>query len=301
MKLSVSFGRSLTCNSQRRVNGANAVSSIQGYYSIIQYCPDLGKFEAANVGVLLFCPEKLFLKAMTASNNRRIIRVFGSKGHDWARINTFKRGLEERLEKESQTIASLDDLQQFIAMRANVLQITRPNPTKVQNPESDLRKLFEEIIGEPARAARGTSLLSYVADRLAGPGLERKVVHGVKVTVPVWQREVEIPFVFQKRPIQPDNARSIWAQDPDQSVNTACKYAVEGRSLYESTDAEWGEMQLLVLGQFRTNDADTVGRVNRVLHEHRVRLFKLDDLPTLVDEIRRTGKPIGPAEGAAGA
>lgn len=38
---------------------------MKGYYSIIQYCPDLSRFEAANVGVLLFCPERAFLKALT--------------------------------------------------------------------------------------------------------------------------------------------------------------------------------------------------------------------------------------------
>ena len=35
----------------------------KGCYSLIQYCPDLGRLEAANVGVLLFCPEPHFLKA----------------------------------------------------------------------------------------------------------------------------------------------------------------------------------------------------------------------------------------------
>lgn len=272
------------------------MSSIKGYYSIIQYCPDLGKAEAANVGVLLFCPEKMFLRALIAPNNRRIIRFFGSKGHDWGRINSFKRGLEDRLEKESRAITSLDDLQQFIAMRANVLQISRPSPTKVQDPQDDLRKLFEEIIGEPARPARGTSLRGYVAERLAGPDLERKVLHDVKITVPVLQKEVEIPFAFQNGRFNLITPVRFGAQNPDQSVVTACKYAVEGKSLYDDTNSKWGDMQLVVLGQFRAKDEDTPVKVNRILGEHRVRLIKLDDLSSLVDEIRRTGKPIVSAD-----
>jgi hypothetical protein len=31
-----------------------------GYYSIIQFCPELSQLEALNVGVVLFCPEKKF-------------------------------------------------------------------------------------------------------------------------------------------------------------------------------------------------------------------------------------------------
>ena len=52
----------------------------KGYYSVIQYCPDLGRFEAANMGVLLFCPESGFLKSLMSGNNSRIIKFFGSEG-----------------------------------------------------------------------------------------------------------------------------------------------------------------------------------------------------------------------------
>ncbi len=264
----------------------------KGYYSVIQYCPDLGRFEAANVGVLLFCPEKQFIRAMTSNNNRRIIRFFGSEGHDWARINTFKKGLEDRLQKELSVIKSVEDLQQFIALRANVLQITPPNSMKVFNPEEDIRNLFEEIIGEPARPERRKSLRHYVADKLSGPGLDKKVLHDVKVTVPVLQKEVEIPFGYQNGRFNLINPVRFSAQNPEQSIVTACKYAVEGRSIYDHTDPKWGEMQLVVVGQFRAKDQETPGRVNRVFRENGVKLFKMDDLPTLIDEIRRLGKDI---------
>src|SRR5262245_23233492 len=107
----------------------------KGYYSIVQYCPDLGRIEAANIGVLVFCPETGFLRAMTTRTNGRIIRFFGSEGHDWSRINAFKRGLETRLEKEHTGIKTLEDLQRFIALRANVMQITQPLPIKVVDAE----------------------------------------------------------------------------------------------------------------------------------------------------------------------
>jgi hypothetical protein len=51
-------------------------------------------------------------------------------------------------------------------------------------------------------------------------------------------------------------------------------------------------MQLVVLGQFRAKDQDTPGRVRRVFDDYGVKLFKMDDLSTLIDEIRRTGKEI---------
>lgn len=119
----------------------------KGYYSIIQYCPDLGRLEAANVGVLLFCPERQFLKAITVRTNARIRQFFGAEGHDWERINSYRQGIVERIEREGRDLSTLDDLQRFIAQRANLIQITPPRSMKVLDPETDLRTLFDEFFG----------------------------------------------------------------------------------------------------------------------------------------------------------
>ena len=41
----------------------------KAYYCLIQYCPDMSRLEAANVGVVLFCPEKGFLAARMSRDN----------------------------------------------------------------------------------------------------------------------------------------------------------------------------------------------------------------------------------------
>ena len=42
------------------------MESAKGYYCLIQYCPDLARLEAANIGVILFCPERGFIRAKIA-------------------------------------------------------------------------------------------------------------------------------------------------------------------------------------------------------------------------------------------
>jgi Protein of unknown function (DUF3037) len=96
----------------------------------------------------LFCPERFFLKASMSNNNRRISRFFGKEGHDWVRINSFKKGLADRIAIEGRDILTLEQLEKFIAGRANLLQITPPRPMKVNDPEQDLEELFKEIMGE---------------------------------------------------------------------------------------------------------------------------------------------------------
>ena len=124
---------------------------MRGYYSIIQYCPDLGRLEAANIGVLLLCPDLGFLKARMSRDNARIRHFFGDEGHDWTRINAFKSGIEERLEVEHDDIRTLEALESFISRRANLIQISPPRPMKVHDPEKDLDQLFKDLVGGQAR------------------------------------------------------------------------------------------------------------------------------------------------------
>jgi hypothetical protein len=264
----------------------------KGYYSLIQYCPDLGRLEAANVGVLLFSPERRFLKAVTTRSNFRIIRFFGSEGHDWTRINAFKKGLEDRIELESSQIKSLEDLQRFIDLRANILQITPPRPMKVIDPEKDLGALVKELIGATVHRTSSKTLRRLLADRFSSAGLEPKVRKDIKVSVPVLQKEVEIPFGFLNGRFNLINPVRFEARNPEQSLITACKYAVEGKSLYENPDPELGALQLVIVGKFRSKDHESPDRVNRVFQEYRVKLFRTSEVQQLVEEIRTTGKNI---------
>ncbi len=264
----------------------------KGYYSLIQYCPDLGRLEAANIGVLLFCPERGFLKAQTAPSNARIIRFFGSEGHDWKRVNAFKKGIEDRIEKERREIQTLDDLRDFIDLRANLLQITPPRPMKVIDPDKDLDDLFREVIGEPVRKTSTRSLRKHIDEKITNARLDTKVRRDITVVVDVFEREVEIPFGYQNARFNLINPLAFEAADPEQCVNKACKWAVEGRSLYRHPDSKLGKLQLVVVGKFRSNDRDSPGRVRRVFEDNRVKLFRTTELPMLFDEIRRTGKDI---------
>ena len=73
------------------------MNASKGYYSLIQYCPDLSRLEAANVGVLLFCPERQFIQARVSHNNDRIRRFFSPEQTDWPQLNALKDSVARRL------------------------------------------------------------------------------------------------------------------------------------------------------------------------------------------------------------
>lgn len=266
----------------------------KGYYSLIQYCPDLSRLEAANIGVLLYChcPDRWFLKALTSRDNKRIIDFFGKKGHDWAQINSFKLGVEEQLQVEHGNIKTLEDLKQFIALRANRIQMTAPRPMQVGDPEKDLEELFKELVGGAHRQQRSHSLRQFIGERLNRAGLERKLRKDIKVTVPVLARQIEVPFGYQNGRFNLIQLARFRTADAVQAENTACRYAVQGRSLYEHADSELGNMQLVVVGEFPPKQEENKASVRRILVESQVQLFTVKELDRLIEEIRTTGKDL---------
>jgi hypothetical protein len=252
----------------------------------------LSRFEAVNIGVLLFCPDSGFLKSMTSGNNARVVKFFGREGHDWKRLRAFKQGIEDRLQSERATIRTRDDLQQFIAMRANLIQISDPKPIKVFDAEQDLANLFQKLVGGIQRLESQRNLRKVLADTFAGADLSKKLLSNVRIDVPVLNRKVEMPFGYQNGRFNVINPVSFRSADPDSAFRTACKYAVEGRSIYEHPNGDYGAMQLVIVGQFRPRDNGSLALVRRVLSEHPVKLVKLDEVSTLIDEIRRTGKEL---------
>ena len=122
----------------------------KGWFSIVQFCPDPNRLESANIGVLLFCPALGFLDVRIASDNQRIIKFFGASGLDLALVNSFKKGLKERLQKERGNIVGHEQLLDFVDRRANQIRISTPRSIRVTAPEKQLDEL---------RPICGTSLL----------------------------------------------------------------------------------------------------------------------------------------------
>lgn len=49
----------------------NGSTATKGYYSILQYVPDPERAEGVNIGLMLFCPEKGFLRIQTSGRDHQ--------------------------------------------------------------------------------------------------------------------------------------------------------------------------------------------------------------------------------------
>lgn len=199
--------------------------------------------------------------------------------------------MEDRLLNESNTIHSLSDLEHFIALQANQIQITNPRPMKVRDPKKDLVKLFEDIIGKEISHKRAKPLRKIIEEVFDRAHLWSKLRRDLSVKVPVMQNEMKIPFGFQNgrlnliKPVE-------FKPKPEKSALDASRFAIEGQYLFKNPDPEYGERQLVVIGDFSPKDHESAKIVMQMFQDHNVKLFRSEELPKLVEEIKKTGKEI---------
>lgn len=166
-----------------------------GSYSLVQFCPDPARAEAVNLGVVICCPERQFVKAMLSRGNHRAARLVGRDSLDNTALQAAKRALEERLSCDAAHLASLEAFCQFAATRGNALHLTEPRPLRVFDPELDLQTLYADLVGGAIRGTRPSGpLLPQLESRMARLAAEGKAEINVRVPVPVSEQTLRARY-----------------------------------------------------------------------------------------------------------
>jgi hypothetical protein len=169
--------------------------------------------------------------------------------------------------------------------RANLIRISPPRSLRVTDPAKQLDDLFAELVGVALK--REANITNRLAKSLEQPSLEPKLYKSIPITVPIDGRQLHVPYAFQNgrfNLIQPVRFRS------ENPLQTAYKYAVEGDSIYKKPHERFGELKLLVVGSFRGKTDENKEVVSRVLENHHVSLYAMDEVDKLVQEILATGR-----------
>jgi Protein of unknown function (DUF3037) len=246
-----------------------------GYYCLIQYCPDRGRLEAANIGVLLFCPDSGYLRARFSSGNERIRTFFGDEAGDLKQINAMKKMLEHRLEVEKSALTGLADLQRFAALLANEIVVTPPRPTLVEEPDVELAQLFEDLVARSQRKeppAEGT-LVNRLRERLDTPRLRILVRQNVTVSVPVLDQELSVPFAYQNGRLNLIEAHEFNQRREQDIVRDVLTKAAQGRLIFKHPHPVSGERQLVIVASFGQAACEYRDRVETVLRDHDVDFY----------------------------
>ncbi len=264
------------------------MNASKGYYCVIQFCPDPSRAEAANIGVLLFCPERRFISARTAGRNTRVRQFFGPDSFDRQQLDAAKRAIEERLQVERDQFRSLDDLERFIDTRANEIIITPPRLIRVVDPERELADLFDELVGGPARREPRQPEIPELDQALRAPRLRARILFDQRVEVPVLGRAINVPYAYRNGRLNLVKPQNFSAEERPATL-AAIRLAVEGDLLQRYPEPSGTERRLIVVSAFAGNGDMTPlrNRVAAILGEYSVRTVPCDAVRAFVDEVEQ--------------
>lgn len=271
------------------------MSTFKGYFSLVQYCPDMSRAEGANIGVVLLVPEVGFVRARMATGNDRIRRFFGPDADGPGHLNAMKQALASRIQVERTTFKTVDDLDRFASLQANRLTMTKPRFVKVTDAERDLDQLFRELVGArtrrelPDEVAPVRRLLSRTFEK---ENLNQYLQRDVTVKVPAFHTEITVPFAFKNGALNLIQPARFQQETVAGVRSAACQLAVEGVSLQRHPDSRLGPLALVVVAAFRKTAQEEERIVRDILSENNVTLFSWQQVHQLTEKIRTTATPV---------
>ena len=123
-------------------------------YAVIRVVPRVEREEFLNVGVILFCLERRFLKAVVQLDQKRLSALAADV--DVAGLRDHLRAFEKVAEgaEDGGPIARLTQRERFrwlVAPRSTVIQVSPVHAGLCEDPEEALKKLFERLVRAPSR------------------------------------------------------------------------------------------------------------------------------------------------------
>ena len=235
---------------------------LQGYYSLIQYCPDWTRLEVCNIGVLLYCPQRQFLDVKMSRKIAGRIRKFFGQDHSLDHFQIFREIFAQRILAEKDRISELDDLKRFIAGCANSFLITEPRSIAVDDPEQELCDLFTEVFGESPKQEKAKRVPAkkrfYEAlEKKLGASLDERVkrdLPAIEVPIPGFHETIRPCAGFLNGSFNLIVERRLTTEN---SFKRMSSDMIIGRFLYEKEDEHWGKRSLIILA-----DADNTTEVN---------------------------------------
>jgi len=118
-------------------------------YAVIRVVPRVEREEFLNVGVIVYCNGRKFLKSIFKIDEKRISCF--SPDLDVAELLQNLQAFERITagEKDSGPIACLDSASRFrwlTATRSTVLQTSKVHPGFCKEPEETLKKLYSDLV-----------------------------------------------------------------------------------------------------------------------------------------------------------
>jgi hypothetical protein len=265
------------------------MSRIRSFYSIIQYVPDPGRAEAANVGVVLFVPGERRIEVRESRTLERVRKFFAPGRMKLQRIQIAIEALKNRLILGKDEFSDEAAFAQFVAARADVVRLTAPRLAMIGDPHVGLSSLYDELVGDAETgkelAAPLESLPARIADILGRLAAEGRVWRPGVIEVPRSGGRFEVSFAYQNGALNYVKAEALAGHTKLQSRLT--KLAFNGQLIHEHP-LEGQQRRLVVLSSDPSVRPETEARFESTLSDFNVRFIPYRSADEFASEIERT-------------
>lgn len=260
------------------------MNAAKGYYSLIQYCPDESRLEAINIGVVLFCPELKFLKARWSETSRaRVRKALGNQ--DWHFFENQKVAVNHRL-SDPEHFDDRESFARYAETRANAIRLSTPRPLKTVAPEKTVNDLFNRLVGESRQIQRAPRVARKLTQVLADQGILPLVKSNVEVSITKLGKTLKASYGYQNGRFNLVQPEQFGLSNDDQVFQKASRLAVEGKFIFDDGDPKLGESRLIVVGQFKSTQAEARKHVEEIFRKNDVGMYTFDHLDPLLADIR---------------
>jgi hypothetical protein len=266
---------------------------MKGYYSLIQFCPDRSRLEAANIGVVLVCPERKFIDSKIVESNDKLRRFFHGLQLDFNLIKFQKKVIKRRIFDSCAQLINPDNLKTFAQTRGNQILVTEPRSIRVDgDPALKLDQLFAELVGERTERTKTRDFEQQIVlkldQSLQNAGLTKSVKRQVSVNLKSLDRTITAPIGYQNGRFNLVVPREFAQSNSSSAETAACRLAVEGNALYKHPDEHLGKLQLVVVCSFKTAAQTVHNRIEGILADSNVQMYSTSKLQDLVQHIKQS-------------
>lgn len=255
-----------------------------GSYALVQYSPVPDRLEFFNIGIVLIVPDDNYVGVKMAENSFRAERYFESvaKSH----LKLLKLGIPERIKIEFARSGSLRGLEEFAGKRANDWRISAFRLVAVSDPVEMLHALFSELVGEEVASKREPRMAKKLREAFARDGVAAFLDESpAPVDLPEAGIKISAPFGYQNGAYNLVDGVRL-SGSANQAMQEAGRKAIEGGLLWRHFQQKQEKMRLVVVGDFRGQSNEFYHAVGDRLEENHVRLYRLDHLGPLVEDIQ---------------
>lgn len=264
----------------------------RGLYSVVQYCPDVFRAEAVNVGLVLLRPEPFELRVRMIRQYDRVRKWFGVDKGDLKNLKVSVHGMQTRIEKSADELRTEEELAAFAASRANDLRLTEPRLAVLEDFDADFERLYAKLVEEHSTATLAAESPAEVLPPRLGEvfyrlSASRKIWSPGTITVPVYKRKIEIPYAYRngvvnlvKPHVFPANRRA---------ETQAATLAING-DLIRKHPVDGERQQLIVVSTQETAEQarEIHEHVEPLFREYGVRLVRPDEADAFAAEVEKS-------------